>query len=165
MKKALFAGSFDPLTNGHIYMVKQGIAIFDHLDWVIAENPLKKNWFSSEVRESIIKEVLKTEFTLKESQKISVQVLRHDFLADFAKKQNIGYSLRGIRNVREYEEEKLMQRINQDINPDLETVFFFPPAFLEHYSSQTVKSIFGHENWENILVKFCPPATIEVLKK
>lgn len=164
MKKALFAGSFDPLTNGHIYMAKQGIAIFDHLTWVVAENSLKTPWFSAKIRENIIREVLKTEFTEEESQKISVQILDDNFLADFANKHGIHYSLRGIRNVREYEEEKVMQRINQHINKNLETIFFFPPANLEHYSSQTIKSIFDHENWEKILEEFCPKATTNALR-
>ena len=117
IKRALYAGSFDPFTNGHLHIVKCGAELFDELFIGIASNYGKKR--STDVLE--MKNAIQCEFS--DFTNISVVVI-DGLVADFCKENNVSYLLRGLRNTSDYLYEENIAKINREINPDLKTIYF-----------------------------------------
>src|SRR5438876_743443 len=116
-RKAVYAGSFDPITNGHMYMIREGARLFDELVVAIGINPDKRYTFSLAQRMDFLKQ------TTGEIGKIRLDHFSNLFLVDYAHKIGARYILRGIRNPNDYEYERAMRYINSDIDPRLTTVF------------------------------------------
>jgi pantetheine-phosphate adenylyltransferase len=149
---AVYAGSFDPITNGHMYMIREGAKLFDELIVAIGINPEKHYTFTLEQR---------MEFLHSSTRGIRSVRLDHFsnlFLVDYARKLGAGYILRGIRNPNDYEYERGMRYINSDINPDLTTVFLIPPREISEVSSSFVKALVGPQNWERMVKDYLPPS-------
>jgi pantetheine-phosphate adenylyltransferase len=118
-KKAIYPGSFDPFTNGHLDIVKKAAALFDEVDVVIGVNSNKRRTFSAEAMKSAI------EKTLRELKLDHVSVTIHDGLvAEYAKENDIPYMIRGLRNNMDYNYEENIAEVNKLINPRLEYVYF-----------------------------------------
>lgn len=154
MKKAIYSGSFDPITNGHLWAIKEASQIFDEVYVILANNSEKKSYFSTEEKIKSIKE------SITGISNVKVQVISHQFLADFAKDNNIKFMIRGIRDQKDFEYEKNIQVINQEINPDLKTVYLVPPNTLNHISSSLVKSLISYPNWQKLVKKLVPPTVV-----
>ena len=122
MRKAVYAGSFDPITNGHLWMIKQGAELFDELIVAIGENPDKKYTFSVKERLQALRE------TLKGIHGVKVDSFRDEFLVNYARSVGARFILRGIRDTRDYEFERGMRHINDDLQPEIATVFLMPPS-------------------------------------
>lgn len=135
MKIAVYSGSFDPITNGHIEILKVGSAIFDKIIIAVANNVNKKSFFSVEERLDLIKK--STSFLS------NVEVASYDGLTvDFAEKNNASYLIRGLRNSLDFEYEIQLAQINEKLQSRLKTIFI--PAGNESslISSSMVKEIF-----------------------
>ena len=118
-KRAIYPGSFDPFTNGHLDIVKKSAALFDEVDVVIGINANKRRTFSAEAVKTAI------EATLSELGLDHVSVTVHDGLvAEYAKTNNIGYMIRGLRNNMDYNYEENIAEVNKLINPYMEYVYF-----------------------------------------
>lgn len=116
MKKCVFAGSFDPITNGHIEIVEKASKLFDEVVVGLLYNQDKKYTFSSSVREQAVKEACKI-FD-------NVTVKSFDGrLVDFLKQENTVYFVRGLRNEKDYKYEERIRRINKSFYPDIEYVY------------------------------------------
>lgn len=116
--KALFAGSFDPFTNGHLSILKKASAIFDTVYLCIANNADKKRRYSIVEMEEAIKQ------TISVNGLTNCEVVICDHLvADFCKELGVTYLIRGLRNTSDYMYEENISKINHEINPDLETVY------------------------------------------
>ena len=137
--KAIYAGSFDPVTNGHLWIIKQASQLFESLIISIGENFEKNYTFSLEDR----LECLQTSF-------------KHEFLVNYAKKMGAKYIVRGIRNASDYEYERSMRHINSDLDQDITTIFLLPPRDYVEVSSSMVKSLVGSNGWENLVSKYVP---------
>ena len=152
---ALYAGSFDPFTNGHLDIVKRALKIFDELIILIAVSPSKKNFFSKEER----KELLGKEF--KHDSRIRIDIW-DGLLVDYARIHNVQGIVRGLRPTGDFEFEFQMASMNRKLNAQAETVFLMTGENLYYISSSLVKEIYHHGG--NIK-EFVPEIIYEELEK
>jgi len=137
IKKAIYPGTFDPVTLGHLDIVKRGIEIFQELIIGIAENPKKKPLFSLEERKEMFEESLK-EIGLY--NKVKVKTF-NSLLVEFAKKEGAVAILRGIRIISDMDHEFTMASLNRKLYPEIETVFLMPSDEYAYLSSSAVREI------------------------
>lgn len=146
MKRAVFPGSFDPITLGHCDIVKRGINLFDEIIIAIGENSTKKYMFSLEKRKFFI------EKTFEGNSKI--KVMNYSGLTtDFCKEINADFILRGLRNPADFEFEKAIAHTNRKIG-QIETVFLLTSVETSFISSSIVREIINFKgNCENLVPK------------
>jgi pantetheine-phosphate adenylyltransferase len=131
---AIYPGSFDPVTNGHLDLIERGEKMFDLLIVAVLRNAEKQPLFSVEERVEMLREVTK--------QWPAVEVDVFDgLLVDYARKRGAGVILRGIRAVSDYEYELQMALMNRKLRPDLETVFMMPAEQYSYLSSRLVREV------------------------
>jgi pantetheine-phosphate adenylyltransferase len=133
MKRALFPGSFDPLTLGHYDIIKRGVTLFDEVIVAIGINADKKYMFSLEERQKFIEDAFKDEPKIKV---VSYQGLT----VDFCKEIGVEFILRGLRNPADFEFEKAIAHTNRDLAP-IETVFLLTSAQTSYISSSIVRDV------------------------
>lgn len=138
MRKAIYPGSFDPVTFGHLDIMKRAVELFDEVHIVILNNRAKQYMFSKEMRKTLIEESLKEQgFDLKH-----VQVSIHDgLLVDYAKENAIRHIVRGLRMVTDFEYEFQMNAINKKLMPEFETLFLMTSNQYSYLSSSTVREL------------------------
>jgi pantetheine-phosphate adenylyltransferase len=132
---AIYPGSFDPMTFGHIDIIERSARLFDNVIVAILINAQKAPLFSVDERIDIMREILKPRF-----QHVEVAVF-HGLLVDYAKERNAQVIVRGIRAVTDYEYEFQMALMNRRLNPTIETVFMMPAEQYSYLSSRLVKEI------------------------
>ena len=134
MNIAVYPGSFDPVTNGHLDIITRGAKIYDKLIVAVLVNVDKKCLFNIEERVELIKRVTKN---LK-----NVEVLSFDgLLVDFARMHNSKVILKGLRTVSDFEYEFQMALMNSKLDPDIETVFMMTSSAYSYVSSSSVKQV------------------------
>ena len=119
-KIAVYAGSFDPFTNGHLSIVQSASDLFDHVYVVIAQNANKQRKISPEQMKEAISQVFKRERLLN----CTAVLLPDTLVADYCKTLDAQYLVRGIRNTSDYLYEENIAKINREINPELKTIYF-----------------------------------------
>jgi len=140
MKHALYARTFDPLTNGHLWVMQKGVKLFDQLTMAVAVNPTKKPMFSAEDRRDMLFDV-----ALQLSDACRVIIIEDRYTVDVAAELGAQYLLRGIRNGIDAEYELGISELNAGINPDIETIYVAPPPELHknrHIKYVSVKELF-----------------------
>ena len=133
--KAIYPGSFDPLTNGHLDLIARAAKIFDHLVVAILRNSQKNPLFSVEERVAMLSE------GTAEFGNVSVSTF-DGLLVDFAREQRAHAVVRGIRAISDYEYEFQMALMNRRLSPDVETIFLMPDAKYSFVSSRLVKEVY-----------------------
>ncbi len=161
-KRAIYAGSFDPLTLGHLWVIKQAAQLFDELTVAIGENPDKKYLFSVDQRKQHVEDALKD---LQLGSHISIQIIHNKFLVKYAEEVKIPYLVRGIRGPNDFNYELVMNQVNREMSPRIETIYLIPPAELSQISSGMVKGLVGPEGWEKAIQKYIPKNVLPDLKK
>lgn len=136
-KKALYAGTFDPFTNGHMDIVTRALSIFDELIILLAVSPNKKPFIPIDDRKLLLKEVFKNDKRVKID---SWQGL----IVDYAKENKIDAIVRGLRPTGDFEIEFQMASMNRKLNPETETVFLMTGENLYYISSSLVKEVYNH---------------------
>jgi pantetheine-phosphate adenylyltransferase len=132
---AIYPGSFDPLTSGHVDIIERGARIFDSIIVAILANVEKKPLFTESERIAMIREVFKG--------KPNVQVDTFDgLLVDYAKRKQATVLVRGLRAVSDFEYEFQMALMNRHLEPALETVFMMPAEQYTYISSRLIKEVF-----------------------
>lgn len=134
MKKAIFPGSFDPITKGHESLVLRSLDLFDEIVIAIGNNVNKKYMFPLEQRIKFIED------TFKDYEKVTVQSYE-GLTIDFCKKTNAKYMLRGLRNSSDFGFEKPISQMNKELNPDIETIFLITNPELSAISSSIIRDI------------------------
>jgi len=134
--KALYPGTFDPPTNGHVDLIQRGAKLFEHLTVAILNNPVKNPLFTVEERVEMLQEVT--------SVIPNVSVATFDgMMVEFARMQGATAVLRGIRAISDYEHEFQMALMNRRLAPEIETVFLQPAGRYSFVSSRMVKEVFS----------------------
>lgn len=163
IKTGIVAGSFDPITNGHTWLIRQSAQLMDKLYVVIGVNPSKKSLFTPEERQALLEETLRSELAPEIFAKISICFLAKELLINFARDHGAQYIFRGIRNTEDFNYEAQMQLVNLKICPDVETLFSIPPRELTEVSSSTVKSLLGFSGWEAVAAGYVSPCVLQAL--
>jgi len=151
---AVFPGSFDPLTKGHINVIERGVEIFDEVIVAVAVNLSKNGTFNLDERLEILRDI----FTGRED--ISVDCF-DGLLVDYVKKKGTNVILRGLRTVTDFEYELTMALANKSICPEVETVFLVSASTYGHISSSLIKEVVALGGSVSNMV---PPAVEEKLR-
>ena len=155
VRKAIYPGSFDPFTNGHLDIVKKAAALFDEVVVIIGVNPKKKRTFIAENMKRAIED------TMKENGIDNVSVVWIDGLvAQYAKEIDAQYMIRGLRNNLDYNYEENIAEVNKLVNPNLEYVYF--RAENVAVSSSMVKELAHYEQDVSVYV---PSPVYRCMKK
>ena len=133
-KKAVYPGSFDPITNGHVDIIHRGMEIFDHILIAILENPKKESLFSTKERIDMIKDLFAGQ------ENIEVKSF-HGLLVEFARENNAKMIIRGLRAISDFEYEFQMALMNRKLDPEIETFFMMPNVNYSFLSSKMVKEV------------------------
>lgn len=149
-KLAVYAGSFDPLTVGHQWMIQEGARLFDFLIVAIGTNPDKRYSFTLENRLAMLRDSTKT------LRNVKIDSFGNQFLISYARSVGATHILRGIRSESDYEYERVMRNINGDLGANITTVFLMPPRHIAEVSSSMVKGLIGPKGWEDIVREYVP---------
>ncbi len=131
---AIYPGSFDPVTNGHLDLIDRGTKIFDHLIVAVLRNPEKDPLFSLQERVEMLREVTRP------WTNVEVDVF-DGLLVDYVRRRKATVILRGIRAISDYEYELQMALMNRKLEPQIETVFMMPAETYSYLSSRLVREI------------------------
>ncbi len=153
MKRALFPGSFDPLTLGHFDIITRGLKLFDEVVVAIGINADKKYMFSLEQRQHFINEAFKNEPRVKVATYKGLTI-------DFCKDIDAQFILRGLRNPADFEFEKAIAHTNRKLSR-IETVFLLTAASTSYISSSIVRDVIRNDGDYTVLV----PESVRVTKK
>ncbi|HEX8697465.1 MAG TPA: pantetheine-phosphate adenylyltransferase [Myxococcaceae bacterium] len=133
MRLAIYPGSFDPLTNGHLSIIHRGLKMFDRLVVAIAVNPKKVPLFSLEERRELIRDAV-------QDDRVEVDSFQ-GLLVEYAKQRQVNVLLRGLRAVSDFEYEFQLANMNRKLAPDIETVFMMTGEDYFYISSQLVREV------------------------
>jgi pantetheine-phosphate adenylyltransferase len=148
MKKiAVFPGSFDPITLGHVSVIKRAIPLFDQVIIAVGDNADKKHMFSAKQRENWIKEVFKNE------SKVTMEIYS-GLTVEFCKQKKAHFILRGLRTSADFEFERSIAQINRRLAPEVDTLFILTESQYTPISSSIVRDVI--RNRGNIS-EFVPP--------
>lgn len=137
MKKCVYPGSFDPISNGHLDIIKRAAKLFDEVHVVVSYNMFKKSAFSKDERIELIK--------LSTANLSNVIITSYDGLVvNYCKENNINVIIRGMRNYSDYENEFQLFQYNKDINPTVETVILLPSSKNQFISSSAIKELVSY---------------------
>ena len=133
---ALFPGSFDPLTNGHVDIITRGARLFERIVVAVLVNPEKSPLFSVPERVALAREVFAA------WPNVEVDTFG-GLLVDYARAKQASVVVRGLRAISDFEYEMQMALMNRRLNPDVETVFMMPAETYSYVSSRLVKEVFA----------------------
>jgi pantetheine-phosphate adenylyltransferase len=134
--RALYPGTFDPPTNGHVDLIQRGAKLFEHLTVAILNNPVKNPLFTVDERVEMLKEVTAS------LPNVSVATF-NGMMVEFARREGASAVLRGIRAISDYEYEFQMALMNRRLAPEIETVFLQPAGRYSFISSRMLKEVFS----------------------
>jgi len=146
----VYAGSFDPITIGHLWMIEQGARLFDRLIVTVGVNPDKKCTFTLDERLQMLRE------SIGQISNVSVTSFSNRYLIHYAQSVGTSHILRGIRSVSDYEFERTMRHINDDLDSTIVSVFLMPPRDIAEISSSMVKGLIGPAGWKRVVRKYVP---------
>ena len=154
MKKAIYPGSFDPVTNGHVDMIERASKIVDELVVGVLNNSAKNSLFSLDERVSMLKEIT------KDMPNVSVTSFE-GLTIDFADAMDARIIVRGLRAITDFEYELQMAQTNRIVNPKVDTMFLVTSEEYSYLSSTILKEI---ARYGGALDRFAPPCIIEKVK-
>jgi pantetheine-phosphate adenylyltransferase len=160
IRRAIYPGSFDPVTSGHLDIIERASRLFDEIVVAVLVNPNKVAMFSIEERVTILREVI-----VAQAANFQAQIMVDTFgglLADYARQQKAQAVIRGIRAISDYDYEQQLALMNRRLAPDVETVFLLSAQEYSYLSSRLVKEVFHYGGNIDGLV---PPLVVERMKE
>ena len=155
MRRAIYPGSFDPITAGHLDVIHRAARLFDELVVAVAHNDQKKSMFTTEERMDLIRE--------NTASVGNIRVARFDgLLVEFARRENAAAVVRGLRAVSDFEFEFQMALMNRKLEPAIETIFLTPREEYTYLSSRIVKEI---ARLGGNVEAFVPPSVVRALRE
>lgn len=155
MRKGIYPGSFDPLTNGHLDIIERSRGICDSLVVGIAINRAKQPLFSLEERLEIINHYFKDDS--------SIEIVSFEgLLVDYCRAHDIRYIIRGVRNITDFEYEMSIATVNKKLAPEIETIFLMTRGEYSFISSRMVREI---ASFNGDLSSLVPPYVIQKIQK
>ena len=149
-RRAVYAGSFDPPTLGHLWMIQEAQSLFDELIVAIGTNPEKRSTYTIEERRAMLDAITHP------FPNVRISGFENRFLVDYAREAKANFIVRGIRSAADYEYERSMRYINSDIAPEISTVFLMPPREIAEVSSTMVKGLVGPQGWRDMIGRYLP---------
>ena len=146
----VYAGSFDPLTVGHLWMIEEGVRLFDRLIVAVGVNPDKKYNFPLDERLTMLRN------STRRFRTVSVTSFSNRYLIHYAQLISATHILRGIRTESDYEFERTMRNINGDLGAGICTVFLMPPRGIAEVSSSMVRGLIGPIGWQKVVRQVRP---------
>lgn len=158
MNKAIYAGSFDPITNGHMDIIERAAKMFDELIVAVATNTSKKSMFSFDEK------LFACQNAIEQAGFENVSVIRLEdmLIVDFAKKLGVKTLIRGLRSAKDFEYEIEIDTLNKVLNSDIETIYLAASAETRAISSSIVREI---ATFNGDLSQLVPQSVIEILKE
>jgi pantetheine-phosphate adenylyltransferase len=155
MKAAIYSGSFDPVTNGHLDIIKRAASMYDKLHVVVGSNPAKKYLLSLWVRVNLIRQLT------KDLPNVVVVGLGNKLLVDYAYENNLKFIIKGVRNNQDFDYERNMHEVNVTQQRGIETQILISRPELSHISSSAVKELSKHHG---IVHQYAPMIVKETLE-
>lgn len=155
---ALYPGSFDPITYGHLDILERATQLFDKVIITIAINDRKETVFTGEEREKLLKQCIEGK---EWANRVEVELFR-GLLVNFAKQKNAKTLIRGVRQISDFEYEFRMALTNRRLAPEVDTIFLMPNEQLTFISASLVKEV---ASWGGDLSSFVPELVAKALKK
>lgn len=152
---AIYAGTFDPITNGHTDLLRRACNLFDHVILAIASNSKKNPLFSLEERIELAHQVYDDK-----ADNLTIKGF-NTLLTDFAHKEGAGVLIRGLRAVSDFEYEFQLASMNRNLRPEIESVYLMPEEKYAFISSSLVKEV---ANLGGDVSRFVHPAVLDALK-
>jgi len=144
----VYAGSFDPPTIGHLWMIEEGVRLFDELIVAVGVNPDKKYTFTLEARLEMLRN------STNRFRNVKITSFSNRYLIHYAQSIGASHILRGIRTESDYEYERSMRNINGDLDAKICTIFLMPPRGIAEVSSSMVRGLVGPAGWRKIVRKY-----------
>jgi pantetheine-phosphate adenylyltransferase len=139
MRRAIYPGSFDPVTNGHLDIIQRGCKLFNEIIVAVLVNPDKHAFFTIKERCDILSEVMQT---IERGECLVTVESFEGLMVQYAAEREAHAIVRGIRAISDYEYELQMALMNRRLRPELETVFMMPAEEYSYVSSRLVKEVF-----------------------
>ena len=155
---AIYPGSFDPITNGHLDILQRAVQMFDKVIVTVAVNNQKKAVFTGDERVQLWEEVIKDK---KWKDKVEIEQFT-GLLINFARKKKVNVLLRGVRQISDFEYEFRMALTNRRLAPEIDTVFLMPDEQLTFISGSIVREVAA---WGGNLSSFVPDNVADALRK
>jgi pantetheine-phosphate adenylyltransferase len=152
---AIYPGSFDPITNGHVDILRRALLLFDRVIVAVATNVRKQTLFTVEERADMIRA------SVGEEARVEIDSFS-GLLVDYAKKRGAGVLIRGLRAIADFEYEFQFAHMNRHLAPDVETVFLMTSDESFYVSSSLVKEVAA---MGGDITRIAPPAVVQALKK
>ncbi|MCL2789886.1 MAG: pantetheine-phosphate adenylyltransferase [Desulfobulbus sp.] len=146
----IYAGSYDPPTNGHLWIIEQGARLFTKFYVAIGQNSGKEYCFTLDERLEMLEDLC--------ARFDNVEVVHYEnkFLVKYAESIGADYILRGIRNEKDYTYERGMRYVNGNMTNTIQTLFMMSPRHLVEVSSSLIKGLVGSDDWEQVLREYVP---------
>ena len=154
MNRTIYPGTFDPITNGHMDIIKRAGSVFGEVLVSVVRAPSKNTFFSYNERIKLVKEAV------KKIKGVSVEGFS-GLVVDFARKKKVKVIVRGLRMISDFEYEFQMALTNRNLSPEVETIFLMPHPEYSYVSSRLIKEVAG---LGANLKKFLPPVVVKALK-
>ena len=167
-KIGVVAGSFDPITAGHVWLIGKAAELVGEggrLHVTMAVNPAKKYYFDTDTRMRLINTTLSNWLPMTMFNRIVVDVIDNELLINHARRINATHIFRGIRNAVDFNYEADIQQVNHKICSNIDTVFFIPPPDMSTISSSTVKGLVGFTGWEDVVEEYIHKSVIFAFKE
>lgn len=155
MKRAVYTGSFDPITNGHLDILDRGLKIFDEITILVAGTNRKKTLLTADERVALIQKVVKDRPKVKVDQTSGL-------VMEYALSKGIHAVIRGLRSPTDFEYEYMMSAMNKNIHPQIETVFMMTAQGLNFVSSTMIKELHAYGG---DISPYVPKEVVEQMKK